>query len=254
MVYSSSDRSSKDCPTELLSFFWRCLERKQTVLLTLAAICIVLLFILHLSTVTMQIIPGSILHKFIVLTTIFLLLPVATSIFWKGIVPIAICALGLTLLYAGVLFPSYVTDMVGKIYYKSSYGFTTEKSILNAAHGYFFLGVGMVIFSMILGYKPAILYTRNRPQPLDTIWQNYPIWYDNAEVVMGYHEPSVTLKSLMTAEERYLLWRYEFVLTDIFGTPHLVRPDDFVPASSTILRDKANRSMIGKAKYAGYFV
>lgn len=254
MVYSSSDRSSKDCPTELLSFFWRCFERKQTVLLTLAAICIVLLFILHLSTVTMQIIPGSILHKFIVLTTIFLLLPVATSIFWKGVVPIAICALGLTLLYAGVLYPSYVTDMVGKIYYKSSYGFTTEKSILNAAHGYFFLGVAMVIFSMIIGYKPAILYTRNRPQPLDTIWQKYPIWYDNAEFAIGYHEPSVTLKSLMTAEERYLLWRYEFVLTDIFGTPHLVRPDDFVPASSTIFRDKANRSMIGKAKYAGYFV
>jgi hypothetical protein len=201
----------------------------------------------------MQIIPDSILHKFILLTTIFLLLPVAISIFWKGIVPIAICALGLTLLYAGVLYPSYVTEIVGKIYYKSSYGFTTEKSILNAAHGYFFLGIGMVIFSIILGYKPAILYTRNRPQPLDTIWQKYPIWYGNAEV-MGYHELSVSLKSLMTAEERYLLWRYEFVLTDIFGTPYLVRPDDFVPASSTIVRDKASRSMIGKAKYMGYFV
>ena len=254
MVHFNSDRSSKDCPTALLSGFWICFKRKQTVLLIIAAICTVLLFVLHLSTVTMQIVPGSILHKFIVLTTIFLLLPVAISIFWKGVVPIAICALGLTLLYAGVLYPSYVNEMVGKIYYKSSYGFTTEKSILNAAHGYFFLGIGMVIFSMIIGYKPAMLYTRNRPQPLDTIWQKYPIWYDNAEVVMGYHEPSVTLKSLMTAEERYLLWRYEFVLTDIFGTPHLVRPDDFVPASSTIFRDKANRSMIGKAKYMGYFV
>jgi hypothetical protein len=253
MVYSNSDRSSKDCPTKLLSRFSIYFERQQTVLLIIAAISIVLLFVLHLSTVTMQIIPGSILHKFILLTTIFLLLPVAISIFWKGIVPIAICALGLTLLYAGVLYPSYVTEIVGKIYYKSSYGFTTEKSILNAARGYFFLGIGMVIFSIIIGYKPAILYTRNRPQPLDTIWQKYPIWYGNAEV-MGYHEPSVSLKSLMTAEERYLLWRYEFVLTDIFGTPHLVRPDDFVPASSTIVRDKANRSMIGKAKYMGYFI
>jgi hypothetical protein len=253
MVYSNSDRSSKDCPTKLLSGFWIYFERKQTVLLVIAAISIVLLFVLHLSTVTMQIIPGSILHKFILLTTIFLLLSVAISIFWKGIVPIAICALGLTLLYAGVLYPSYVTEIVGKIYYKSSYGFATEKSILNAARGYFLLGIGMVIFSIIIGYKPAMLYTRNRPQPLDTIWQKYPIWYGNAEV-MGYHEPCVSLKSLMTAEERYLLWRYEFVLTDIFGTPHLVRPDDFVPASSTIVRDKANRSMIGKAKYMGYFV
>jgi hypothetical protein len=253
MVYSNSDRSSKDCLTKLLSGFWIYFERKQTVLLIIAAISIVLLFVLHLTTVTMQIIPGSILHKVILLTTIFLLLPVAISIFWKGIVPLAICALGLTLLYAGVLYPSYVTEIVGKIYYKSSYGFTTEKSVLNAARGYFLLGMGMVIFSIIIGYKPAILYTRNRPQPLDTIWQKYPIWYGNAEV-MGYHEPSVSLKSLMTAEERYLLWRYEFVLTDIFGTPHLVRPDDFVPASSTIVRDKANQSMIGKAKYMGYFV
>jgi hypothetical protein len=224
MVYSNPPRSSKDCPTDLLSGFWIWFERKKSVLLLTAAISIVLLFVLHSSTVTMQIIPGSNLHKFIVLITIFLLLPIAISIFWKGIVPIAICALGLTLLYAGVLYPSYVTEIVGEIYYKSSYGFTTEKSILNAAHGYFFLGIGMVIFSIIIGYKPAILYTRNRPEPLDTIWQKYPIW------------------------------RYEFVLTDIFGTPYLVRPDGFVPASSTIFRDKANRSMMGKAKYTGYFV
>jgi hypothetical protein len=169
-------------------------------------------------------------------------------------VTIAVCVLGLTLLYAGILFPSYVMEMVGEIYYKSSIGFITEKSVLNAAHGYFFLGIGMVIFSMIIGYKPTILYTRNRPEPLDAIWKEYPIWYDNVNVVGGYNEPSVSLKSLMTTEEQYLLWRYEFVLTDIFGTPHLVKPDGRVPVSSTIFRDKENLSMMGKAKYPGYFV
>jgi hypothetical protein len=59
---------------------------------------------------------------------------------------------------------------------------------------------------------------------------------------------------LMTTEEKYLLWRYEFVLTNIYGTPHLVKPDGFVPSQSTIFRDKTNLSMIGKAKYNGYFV
>jgi len=169
-------------------------------------------------------------------------------------VPIAVCALGLTLLYSGILFPSYAMEMVGEIYYKSSNGFTTENSVLNAAHGYFFLGIGMVIFSMIIGYKPAILYTKNRPEPLDAIWKEYPIWYDNVNVVGGYNEPSVSLKSLMTTEEQYLLWRYDFVLTDIFGTPHLVKPDGRVPVSSTIFREKENLSMMGKAKYPGYFV
>ena len=53
-------------------------------------------------------------------------------------VPIAVCALGLTLLYAGILFPSYVMEMVGEIYYKSSNGFTTEKSVLNARSRLFF--------------------------------------------------------------------------------------------------------------------
>lgn len=229
-------------------------ERRQSILLVLAAVSIVLLFVLHLTIVTVQVVPGSIFQKSVMVTTAVLILMIGVSVCWKGMVPIAVCALGLTLLYAGILFPSYVMEMVGETYYKSSNGFTTEKSVLNAAHGYFFLGIGMVIFSIIIGYKPAILYTRNRPEPLDAIWQEYPIWYDNVNVVGGYNEPSVSLKSLMTAEEKYLLWRYELVLTDIFGTPHLVKPDGYVPVSSTILRDKENLSMIGKAKYPGYFV
>ena len=229
-------------------------ESRQSILLVLAAVSIVLLFVLHLTIVTVQVVPGSIFQKSVIVTSTVLILMIGVSVCWKGMVPIAVCALGLTLLYAGILFPSYVMEMVGEIYYKSSIGFTTEKSVLNAAHGYFFLGIGMVIFSIIIGYKPAILYTRNRPEPLDAIWKEYPIWYDNVNVVGGYNEPSVSLKSLMTTEEQYLLWRYEFVLTDIFGTPHLVKPDGRVPVSSTIFRDKENLSMMGKAKYPGYFV
>ena len=172
----------------------------------------------------------------------------------KGIVTISRMCSRLTLLYAGILFPSYVMEMVGEIYYKSSIGFTTEKSVLNAAHGYFFLGIGMVIFSMIIGYKPAILYTRNRPEPLDAIWKEYPIWYDNVNVVGGYNEPSVSLKSLMTTEEQYLLWRYELYSLTSLVHPIFVKPDGRVPVSSTIFRDKENLSMMGKAKYPGYFV
>src|SRR5215208_3107092 len=254
MRSSSVPGSSKDRRGDLNSEICAWLERKRSAVLVTTAISISLLFVIHSSTVTMPVASGSIFQNFIIVITIVLLLLIATSVILKGIVPIAICSLGLTLVYAGILYPSYFMETVGELYYKSSYGFMSERSVLNAAHGYFLLGIAMVVLSIIIGYKPTILYTRNRPEPLDTIWQKYPIWYDNAEVVGGYHEPSVSLKSLMTAEEKYLLWRYEFVLTDIFGTPYLVRPDGFVPASSTIFRDKANRSMMGKAKYTGYFV
>ena len=254
MIPSGFRRLSKDHSSSLLSDICICFERKQSLLLVTATVSIVLLFVIHSSTTTMYPNPGSILQKFVIVITISLLLLIASSIFWKGIVPIAVCTLGLTLSYAGILYPSYIMDMVGEVYYKSSYGFTSEKSVLNASYGYFYLGIGMIVFSMIIGYKPSLLYTRNRPEPLDMRWKKYPIWYDNAKVVGGYLEPSVPLKSLMTAEEKYLSWRYEFVLTDIYGTPHLVKPDGLVPSRSTIFRDKTNLSMIGKAKYNGYFV
>lgn len=229
-------------------------NRNKSILLVFSVVSIMLLFLLHLSVLTVQIVPGSIFEKFVILTTIALISPIAISIIWKGIVPIAICALGLTLIYAGILFPLYAINMIGEIYYKASYGFTTEQSIVNATHGYFFLGVGMIVLSIIIGYKPTLLYTRNRPDPLDTVWEKYPIWHDNAKLVGGYKEPTVALKSLMTDKEKYLLWRYEYILTDIYGTPHLVKPDGHIPKSSTIFRDKGSRTMIGKAKYSGYFV
>jgi hypothetical protein len=58
----------------------------------------------------------------------------------------------------------------------------------------------------------------------------------------------------MTAEENYLVWRYEYILADVYDTPHLVKPDSYLPKSSKIFRDKESGKMIGKAKYIGYFV
>ena len=250
--YPSSYKDNQNNNRHLRIYEW--FNINKSILLALSAISIMLLFLLHLSVITVQIIPGSIFEKFIMITTIALISIIALSIIWKGIIPIAICALGLTLTYAGILFPSYAVSIVGEIYYKASYGYTTEQSILNATRGYFLLGIGMIVLGLIIGYKPTLLYTKNRPEPLDTVWEKYPIWYDNAKLIGGYTEPTVPLKSLMTDEERYLLWRYEYILTDIYSKPHLVKPDGYVPRSSTVFRDKANGAMVGKAKYSGYFV
>jgi hypothetical protein len=70
----------------------------------------------------------------------------------------------------------------------------------------------------------------------------------------GYAEPSVPLRSLMSEQEKYLLWRYEYVLTNIYNTSYLVKPDGFVPKNSTILRDKESGRMIGVSRYSGYFL
>lgn len=223
-------------------------NRNKSVLLALSIVSIVLLFLLHLYLSMSKIDPGSISEKFVMLSTIALVSIVAVSVIWKGIAPIALCAIGLTLVYFGTLFSSYAASMVGEVYRRASHGFATEQSILNLTHGYFFLGIGMVIFSIIIAYKPSLLYTRNRPEPMHIVWEKYPIWYDNTKVVEGYYEPSVSLKSLMTDEEKYLLWRYEYILTDVHSTLHLVKPDKNVPRDSAILRDKMSGTIIGKVK------
>ena len=116
-------------------------------MLVTAVTSIILLFIMHMSTVTMRINSESLLQNFIILVTIVLLLIIGTSVICKGIVPIAICSLGLTLVSAGILYPSYFMETAGELYYKSSYGFMSERSVLNAAHGYILLGIAMVILS-----------------------------------------------------------------------------------------------------------
>ena len=221
-------------------------NQNKSLLLTLSVISVVLLFLLHLTVITVQIVSGSISEKFVMLTTIALISIIAISVIWKGIASIAICAIGLTLTCIGILFPIYSVNMVKEVYYRASYDFATEQSILNASHGYFFQGIGMIVFSIIIGYKPGLLYIRNRPEPSHTVWEKYPIWYDNTKVVGGDNGPTLVLKSLMTDEEKYLLWHYEFVLTDIYGTPYLVKPDGHVPKSSTIFRDKVSGKIMGK--------
>jgi hypothetical protein len=59
----------------------------------------------------------------------------------------------------------------------------------------------------------------------------------------------------MSDQDRYLLWRYEYVLADIYCTPHLVRPEGLVPKDSTrIFRDRDTGRVMGKARYSGFFM
>jgi hypothetical protein len=123
-----------------------------------------------------------------------------------------------------------------------------------ATEGYFFLGIAMVVLSMIIAYKPTLLYVKNRPKPSHSLWAEYQEWYDNVQLAGGYTEPNVPLKTLMNEQEKYLLWRYEYILTRIYNTPYLVKPDGLVPKSSIVLRDNESGRMIGVARYSGYFI
>jgi hypothetical protein len=217
-----------------------------------------LLLVIHLSVLPFQINPTSIDEKVIEIMSICLICIIALSLIWRGIVCIVIGILGLSLIYTSIFLPSYPVDVLDDSYPDGE----NEKNIINikqpvlvATQGFFFLGMSMVGLSMIIAYRPDVLYVRNRPKPLETIWESYPVWYnDNIKLLGRNSEHIVDIKSLMTDEEVYLLWRYDYILADVYGTPHLVKSDSHVPKSSTIFRDKKSGKMIGKGKYIGYFV
>ena len=66
-------------------------------------------------------------------------------------------------------------------------------------------------------------------------------------------EALIDLPNLLNDKEKYLLWRYEFILVIIYGTTYKVPINSFVPESSSILREAKSHKIVGMSKY-GYFV
>ena len=218
-------------------------------------VCIAILFFLHLFTSTFQIFTPEV-ETVVQITAMVLVSFIALTVAWKGVVPLIISILGIGLIQYSVMLTYYPPepgnrDLGGT---KFTYPFSTP-TLGSASNMHFFLGLSMSALSMIIAFRPSFLFTRNRPESLDSEWSQYPMWYDNTLLADGRTERSVPVKSLMTDQERYLLWRYEYILADIYGTPHLVRPNALVPKDAThIFREKDSGLVIGKARYNGFFM
>lgn len=237
------------------AYLW--FQRNEQRLLVIDVVCIVTLFFLHLFTSMFQIFVHEIAIAVQIAATVLAAF-IALSVVWKGIVPLVICILGIVLMHNSVILPYYAEPQPGEATVggaRFTWTLYTPLAVSVAANMHFFLGVAMVAFSIIIAYRPSILFARNRPEPLDSEWSKYPVWYDNTLLANNLTEPSIPVQNLMTDQDRYLLWRYEYVLADIYGTPHLVRPNGMVPKNSTcIFRDKDSGRVIGKARYTGFFM
>ncbi|HEX7179180.1 MAG TPA: hypothetical protein VF220_05595 [Nitrososphaeraceae archaeon] len=221
-------------------------------LLKLTIVGILLLSIIHIYLSISVIDFNSKIFGFLHLITILILILVFLSILIKGIVPIAISCLGIVLLYGSIVIPSVATDSLGPFYYKASTGNLNIESINRGSHGFFLLGIAMVAFGIIIAYKPHILYTRNRPVSAQDIWAKYPKWDERLQY-SGTTESLIRIPNLLSDTEKYLVWRYEFILVIIYGTVYQVHTDSFVPESSKILRESKSHKIIGLSKY-GYFI
>jgi hypothetical protein len=237
------------------AYLW--FQRNESKLLATDIVCIVLLFFMHLFPSTFQFFIQENVNA-IQIAAMVLVSSIALSVVWKGIVPIVICILGIVLIHNSLILPYYSQPQPGEASFgEVTFRWTlyTPTAVSMGTSMNFFLGVSMVIFSIIIAYRPSLLFTRNRPDSFDSEWSKYPLWHDNTLLADGRTEYSVPIRMLMTDQERYVLWRYEYILAGIYGTPHLVRPEGYVPKYSTsIYRDRESGRMIGKARYNGFFV
>ncbi len=225
-------------------------------LLAVDIICVLVLFFMQLFTSTLQTLTPEIINA-VQISAVVLGVLIALSVVWKGIVPLIICILGIVLMNYSVILPYYSApelDGVNLGGTRFTYPLSTPAVAGTAANTHFFLGVSMVALSITIAYRPSLLFVRNRPEPLDSEWSKYTVWNDHTLLANGREEHSVPVKNLMTDMERYLLWRYDYVLAGIYGSPYLVRPGGLVPKDSTLFRDKDSGRVMGKARYTGFFM
>ena len=180
------------------------LRRNDRSFLRFAIIGIMLLTIIHvyLSVSLFDVHTG--VFEFLHIITILLLIVVLISILMRGIVPVAISCLGIVLIYGSVVIPFVSSSSLGPFYYKASIGYLNFEAIIRGTHGFFLLGVAMVILGMVVAYKPYILYTRNRPISTDQLWAKYPKWNEKLQLASIKTESLIGLPSLLSDTEKYL--------------------------------------------------
>ena len=188
------------------TYLW--FQRNEQRLLSLDIVWVALLFFIHLFTSTFQVFTQEIISAVQIAATVLVAF-IALSMVWKGVLPLIICILGIVLMHYSVILPYYSAEPgeANPGGTKFTYPFSTPAVFGTAANMHFFLGVSMVALGIIIAYRPSLLFTRNRPQSLESEWSKYPVWYDNTLLADGREERSVPVKSLMNDQDRYLLWR-----------------------------------------------
>jgi hypothetical protein len=232
-------------------------QRNGVVLLSTDIVCISVLFVLHFSRSLSRLILQENLIAIQILT-ILLVSPIALSVVRKGTIPLFIFVLGAVLIHNSMILPYYSQPEPGEASFggvKFNWTLYTATAVSIGTRMNFLLGISMVVLSIILSYRPSLLFARNRPDSSESEWSKYPLWHDHTLLADGRAEYSIPIKRLLKEEERYLLWRYEYILANIYGEPYLVNPEGHVPKFSTsIYRDKETGRIYGKARYNGFFV
>ncbi|MBI5378082.1 MAG: hypothetical protein HZA82_05605 [Thaumarchaeota archaeon] len=187
----------------------------------------------------------------------FILIPVGTivavlscwltlSIKKDGLGSMIITILGCATLISIIFIPSYMPATQSKFFPD---GFVLEQisveqikeNILVFKESMLYLTLFYFGMGLLLAYKPTIFYVRNRLPDESP----YPVWNIKAATMTQFSPSLIALKSLLSEKERWIVFRYKFVLVSIDDKIYLVRPNDVVPENAMVLRSKSGQSLLG---------
>lgn len=159
---------------------------------------------------------------------------VVLATFWRGSLALAVVLMGVACVSGGMFVMPYAL----------SHGLATEEKLITYTTSTFTIGIGSLVISMIMVYRPTLLYAKNRPREE----KGLPVWKRE----MAGIELLIPLRKLLSENELYILPNYNYVMVSINGVTYLVPPDEAVPEGSVVLRDTGY--FIGMRKiYDGYF-
>ena len=169
------------------------------------------------------------------------------SIRKEGLGPTAITILGCSTLILIGLVPYYISanQIPDMISFKTKPILEPISSIENDIIMFKEYIVFLTLFDFGIGlslaYRPTFLYVRNRiPDESD-----YPLWESKNQPMTRFSPNLVPLKSLLSEKDKWIIFRYKFVLVSIDEKIYRVKPDDNVPETTFVLRTKSGQSPLG---------
>jgi hypothetical protein len=87
---------------------------------------------------------------------------------------------------------------------------------------------------------------------MEIFWSKYPIWKKELMWIGIRNRSLISVASLMSEKESYLLWRYKYVLASINESLFLVPINSFIPSDSVLMRERSSGKIMGVDKYIGY--
>ena len=175
------------------------------------------------------------------------------SIFWKGTTPTILSLSGVMCLYVGMFFVyaelGSLPNVPSQIASKLGYGIMHPGlPVATVANFYFIMGIFALVLGMAAALRPSIFRAKGNP-----IWQSYPVWTNvdvqNAKLSFGPRVMRlIPVQSLLSFAEQHLVAKYKFIQVSIGGKIYFVSPDEWIPESSRIIREKQTGSLLGIPK------